>query len=99
MRLKGKCLNQKGNYIRITPKSTTGNHKLNLTPILVIILKKILDNINVKYVPEYNPLINRFFSIDIAFPDKKIGIEINGNQHYNIHGSLKEYYQIQSIKV
>ena len=32
------------------------------------------------------------YSIDIAFPDKKIGIEINGNQHYNRDGTLKEYY-------
>ena len=26
----------------------------------------------------------RFFSIDIAFPDEKIGIEVNGNQHYDL---------------
>lgn len=38
-------------------------------------------------VPETN------FSIDIAFPDKKIGIEVNGNQHYNPDGTLKPYYQ------
>lgn len=38
------------------------------------------------------PLDDRNFSIDIAFPDLKIGIEINGNQHYNPDGSLKAYY-------
>jgi uncharacterized protein YydD (DUF2326 family) len=29
----------------------------------------------------------------VAFPDKKIGIEINGNQHYNSDKTLKTYYQ------
>lgn len=53
---------------------------------------KLLSN-NISYIEEYQPLNNRFFSIDIAFPDKKIGLEINGNQHYNSDGSLKEYYQ------
>ena len=36
---------------------------------------------------------DRYFSIDIAFPDKKIGIEINGNQHYDSSGELKKYYR------
>lgn len=38
-------------------------------------------------------MVDRAFSIDIAFPDIKIGIEVNGNQHYNNDGSLKQYYQ------
>lgn len=54
--------------------------------------KQILANNNILYVAEYQPLEDRFFSIDIAIPTKKIGIEINGNQHYNNDGSLKEYY-------
>ena len=33
------------------------------------------------------------FSIDIAFPDIKFGIEVNGNQHYNSDGTLKPYYK------
>lgn len=33
------------------------------------------------------------YSIDIAFLNKKIAIEVNGNQHYNYDGTLKEYYQ------
>ena len=55
--------------------------------------KKILDEIGIIYVPELTPLKERFFSIDIAFPEKKIGIEINGNQHYNSDGTLNKYYQ------
>ena len=54
--------------------------------------KKILDEQHIPYVAELTPLDDRFFSIDIAFPDKRIGIEINGNQHYNKDGSLKKYY-------
>lgn len=56
-------------------------------------LKKYLDNNGIKYVSEWTPLEDRFYSIDIAFPDEKIGIEINGNQHYERDGCLKEYYQ------
>ena len=31
--------------------------------------------------------------MDIAIPEKKIVIEVNGNQHYDSDGSLKPYYQ------
>lgn len=61
--------------------------------------KKILDEFGINYVPELTPLEDRFFSIDIAFPNKKIGIEINGNQHYNKDGTLKEYYLNRHIMI
>lgn len=53
--------------------------------------KNILNINNISFVDEYSPN-GMLYSIDIAFPDKKIGIEINGNQHYNRDGTLKEYY-------
>lgn len=57
-------------------------------------VKDYMMKMNIPFVEEYNPNIaDRFFSIDIAMPDKKIAIEINGNQHYNRDGSLKSYYQ------
>lgn len=56
-------------------------------------VKKFLDIHNISYVAEFQPLSNRYFSIDIAFPNKKIGIEINGNQHYDTDGNLAEYYK------
>jgi very-short-patch-repair endonuclease len=57
-------------------------------------LKNKLNEFHIKFEEEYKPLYpNRFFAIDIAFPDKKIGIEINGNQHYNKDKTLKSYYQ------
>lgn len=56
------------------------------------ILKNLLKSKNIKFVEEFTPLNDRYFSIDIAFPDKKIGLEVNGNQHYNRDGTLKPYY-------
>lgn len=56
-------------------------------------IKQFLKEKNILFVPEWQPLENKFYSIDIAFPDIKLGIEINGNQHYNSDGTLKEYYQ------
>lgn len=57
-------------------------------------VKEFLKNKNIQFVEEYNPkILNRNFSIDIAIPDKKIAIEINGNQHYDKFGKLKPYYQ------
>jgi hypothetical protein len=57
-------------------------------------LKKILQNRGISFIEEYpSPVENRKFKIDIAFPDKKIGIEVNGNQHYDKNGNLKNYYQ------
>lgn len=58
-------------------------------------LKTWLKSKDVQYVEEFMPLFKkgRYYSIDIAFPDKKIGIEINGNQHYENDGSLKLYYK------
>lgn len=55
--------------------------------------KSILVENNISFVEEFSPLSNRFFNIDIAFPNVKIGIEINGEQHYERSGKLKKYYQ------
>lgn len=56
-------------------------------------LKKLLRNSGILFEEEFTPLTERHFSLDIAFPEKKIGIEVNGEQHYNRDGSLKKYYQ------
>ena len=55
--------------------------------------KKLLTDNNITFIAEYTPDIGRHYSIDIAFPDVKVGIEINGNQHYNKDKTLKPYYQ------
>ena len=57
-------------------------------------VKNYFKKCNIEFVEEYQPMINdRYFSIDIAIPDKMIAIEINGNQHYEKDGSLKKYYK------
>lgn len=56
-------------------------------------LKDELVRRKITFVSEYTPLEDRFFAIDIAFPSLKVGIEVNGEQHYNRDGSLKSYYQ------
>jgi len=55
--------------------------------------KKMLKVNNISFLEEYEPLEENSYAIDVAFPDKKIGIEINGNQHYNEDGTLKSYYK------
>lgn len=58
-------------------------------------IKQFLITNNFVFKEEFQPLTDRFFSIDIAFNDIKLGIEINGNQHYAdiSAGLLTEYYQ------
>lgn len=56
-------------------------------------LKEKLRELGLSFQEEFSPLDDRFFSIDIAFPDSKLGVEVNGEQHYNRDGTLKKYYQ------
>lgn len=57
-------------------------------------VKDWLKSKGIDFIPEYRIEASKYnYSLDIAFPDKLIAIEINGNQHYNRDGTLKEYYQ------
>lgn len=56
-------------------------------------LKDELRKKNIKFVEEFSPFDDYNYSVDIAWPNEKIGIEVNGNQHYNNDGTLTEYYQ------
>ena len=47
----------------------------------------------ISFVEEFRPLLTRSFRIDIAFPDIKLGIEVNGNQHYDKNNELQSYYK------
>lgn len=59
-------------------------------------LKVLLKERGYKFEEEYSDIRwNKNYSLDIAFLDKKIAIEINGNQHYKRNGLLTEYYQIR----
>lgn len=56
--------------------------------------KEFLRSLGISFIEEFDPQIEgRNFSIDIAMPEKKIAIEINGNQHYEKTGELKPYYK------
>lgn len=56
-----------------------------------ILKEKLLDN-GIEFHQEYKPLLSKNYSIDIAIPEKLIGFEVNGNQHYNSDKTLKDYY-------
>ena len=61
-------------------------------------LKKKLRKAGYKFEEEFMPLFpQRHFAIDIAFPEKKIGIEVNGEQHYNRDGKLTDYYRKRNL--
>ena len=57
-------------------------------------VKTDLRRLEIGFDYEFQPLLhlNRFFSVDISFPNRKIGFEINGGQHYK-GGELAPYYQ------
>lgn len=58
-------------------------------------VKNELKSRNISFTEEFMPLkhINRFFSLDVAIPELKIGFELNGRQHYDAKGELLPYYQ------
>ena len=56
-------------------------------------LKDFLKKNGYIFAEEYSPFLEKNFSVDIAFPDLKLGLEVNGNQHYNSDGQLRKYYQ------
>jgi very-short-patch-repair endonuclease len=56
-------------------------------------LKEYLHDKGINFVDEWEPFDDIYYSIDIAWPDEKIGIEVNGNQHYTREGTLTPYYQ------
>jgi len=60
-----------------------------------IFKQRLLEN-SINFIEEYQPSKERFYTIDVAFPNKMIGIEINGNQHYNRDGTLKNYYKTRN---
>lgn len=80
-------------YLRNNPDKHVWkyNNKFKSKPCEFV--KSLLQKQGISFVEELTPLTDYNYSIDIAWPDQKIGIEVNGNQHYNNDGSLKDYYQ------
>ena len=90
---KHKLSNITKEWLRSNPDKHPWKRKDKSISIPCEVLKEKMRDMNIQFVEELQPLDNRFFSIDIAFPEKKIGIEVNGNQHYNKDKTLKKYYQ------
>lgn len=80
-------------YLKENPEKHPWKRKNKQSSVPCTKVKEYLTKRNIRYVEEYTPLLDRAFSIDIAFPHIKAGIEINGNQHYDSSGNLKPYYQ------
>lgn len=59
------------------------------------LFKKRLTDRGIDHIPEFQPNVSdRNFSIDVAFPEKMVAVEINGTQHYEKDlRTLKPYYQ------
>lgn len=57
------------------------------------LLKEKLRESNISFFEEVLVSEEINYSVDILIPSKNLVIEVNGNQHYNPDGTLKEYYQ------
>ena len=91
--VKEKLSQKRKQYLKDNPDKHPWKNKEKFKSIPCENFKKVLDELNIKYLPEYTPSDDRAFSIDISLPQYKIAIEVNGNQHYNSDGTLKPYYQ------
>ena len=67
------------------------NDKFKSVPCEV--LKTLLRESGLQFEEEYTPLLDRSFAVDIAFPDARLAVEVNGEQHYNRDGTLRTYYR------
>ena len=67
------------------------NDKFKSVPCEV--LKACLRDSGLQFEEEYTPLQDRSFAVDIAFPEARIAVEVNGEQHYNRDGTLRTYYR------
>lgn len=90
---KKKLSEKRKKYLKENPDKHPWKRHDKFKSVPCELVKKYLTEKNISYIDEWCPLENKNYSIDIAFPDIKYGIEINGNQHYNRDGTLKEYYQ------
>lgn len=88
-----KMSNTRLKYLKENPDKHPWKYLSKFTSIPCEHFKELLTNRGIMFDSEYKPLENRMFSVDVVILEKKIGIEINGNQHYDYDGNLKPYYQ------
>lgn len=90
---KGNIAKGRSDYLKNNPDKHPWKNNEKFKSIPCENVKEYLRKNNIEFVEELRPLEDRQFSLDIAFPHVMIAIEINGQQHYNSDGTLKEYYQ------
>lgn len=77
-----------------THKHNWGSIYRNIESLPEKKFKKIIEKYDLKVYQWFkSDEFERFFEIDFAIPNLKIGYEINGNQHYNTNGTLSKYYK------
>lgn len=80
-------------WLQDNPELHPWKRSSKFTSVPCEVLKKRLRDEGIAFKEEYAAVPGRFFSIDIAIPEKRIGIEVNGEQHYKRSGELKDYYR------
>ena len=82
-------------YLAANPDKCSWKRHNKFKSIPCELTKAKLRAYEIYFEDELEPLLHlgRHFSIDIAFPNKKIGFEVNGSQHFTPEGNLKPYYQ------
>ena len=82
-------------YLAANPDKASWKTKDKFRSIPCEKVKTELRTLGIAFIEELMPLLHkkRFFSADIAFPEKMIIFDINGSQHYDTNGNLKPYYQ------
>jgi len=98
--IKSKISKSRKNYLLNNPEKHPWINNKKFISKPCEILKKKLKLSNITFSEEYQPLSTNSYSIDIAFPDIKLGIEVNGNQHYKQDKkTLLNYYQERHNKI
>lgn len=85
--------NKMKSYLKSHPEKHVWKRKNKFKSTPCEYLKKFLCEKGILFAEEYTDEIwEHSYSIDIAFISEKIGIEVNGNQHYDKNGKLTDYY-------
>ena len=88
--------NKRKQYLREHPDEHPWKSKDKFVSVPCEKLKNILLEQGYNFNEEYtDPSWEHLYSLDIAFLNEKIDVEVNGNQHYNKDGSLKKYYKLR----
>jgi len=91
--VKAKISKSRKKYLQDNPDKHPWKRNDKFISVPCETLKQKLRDAKIDFVEELSPLSTNAYSIDIAFPDIKLAIEVNGEQHYNRDGSLKPYYE------